>query len=184
MDDVKIIELMQKGDSQGLEAAMEKYHRLASSIALSVLGQDSQEDALECVNSAFHDLWQSMASYDGQRTSLKGWVALMVRRRAIDQLRKNLRRGQTCPLDFSRDTLQSQDTCDDYLDKEELIKLFNDFVRGLPEPDRSIFVRRFFALEAIPDIARRYRLSRGAVDSRLSRLRKSLKHTLEGGNVR
>jgi hypothetical protein len=68
MDDVKIIEMMRKGDSQGLEAAMGKYRRLAGSIAQSVLGRDSLEDALECVNSAFHDPWQSLPSYDGQRT--------------------------------------------------------------------------------------------------------------------
>lgn len=182
MDDVKIIELMRKGDPQGLESTMEKYRPLACSIALSVLGRDCREDAMECVNSAFHDLWQSMSVYDGQRASLKGWVALLARRRAIDQLRKNLRRGQVWCSDITLDTLESPETCEEYLEREETISKFNKFVRGLSEPDKSIFVRRYFSLEAISDIARRYNLSRGAVDSRLSRMRKSLKHTLEGGN--
>lgn len=182
MDDIKIIALLQRRDPQGLEAAMDKYRGLAWSIALSVLGRNSREDAVECVNSAFHDLWQSMPAYDGQRASLKGWVALLARRRAIDQLRKNLRRKQVRGSDIILDTLESPETCEDYLEREEVIRQFNEFVKGLSEPDKSIFVRRYFSLEAIPDIARRYNLSRGAVDSRLSRLRKALKHTLEGGN--
>lgn len=182
MDDRKIISLMQRGDTRGLEAAMEKYHGLACAIAFSVLGQNCREDVMECVNSAFHDLWRSISAYDGQRASLKGWVALLVRRRAIDQLRKNLRRHQVSGSDIVLDTLESPETCEGYLEREDLIRLFNEFVRGLPEPDKSIFVRRYFALEAIPDIARRYNMSRGAVDSRLSRLRKALRQTLEGGN--
>lgn len=182
MDDLEIIKLMRRGDSRGLEAAVEKYQRLAISIALSVLGRGGREDAQECVNSAFHDLWQSLSTYDGQRTTLKGWVALLARRRAIDQLRKNLCRGQNCPGEFPLDALVTPDPYEEYLDREVLVQQFDEFIRGLSEPDKSIFVRRFFALEAIPDIARRYKLTRGAVDSRLSRMRKSLKHTLEGGN--
>lgn len=183
MDDVKIIALIQKGDTWGLDELIQKYRRLACSIAMSVLGANSQEDVVECVNSAFYDVWRSMPEYDGQRTSLKGWVALLTRRRAIDRLRKNLRVSQASIGDFPEDILGAEDFCDQHLLREELIDVFNQFVQGLPEPDRSIFVRRFFSLESIPDIAQRYNLTRGAVDSRLSRMRKSLKQNLEGSQL-
>lgn len=180
MDEEKIIELMRTGDTQGLEALIEKYQRLAYSIALSILGRDSQEDVQECVNSAFYDVWLSMPGYDGQLSSLKGWVALVTRRRAIDQLRKNICRGKASAGDFSEVELSLADPCAQLIEREGIIHLFNQFVQRLPEPDKSIFVRRFFALESIPDIARRYSMTRGAVDSRLSRMRKSLKETLKG----
>jgi RNA polymerase sigma-70 factor (ECF subfamily) len=180
MDDIKLIKLMEKGNTRGLEALIEKYRGLACSVALSVLGRANREDVLECVNSAFYDVWLSMSTYDRQRSSLKGWVALLTRRRAVDQLRKNLRRNQACINNFSEEVLVAPDSCDRFLDREAFYRLFNQFVLGLPEPDRSIFVRRFFALESIPALAQRYNLTRGAVDSRLSRLRKSLKETLEG----
>lgn len=178
MDDIKLIELMQKRNTRGLEGLIEKYRGLACAIARSVLG--NQEDVLECVNSAFYDVWLSMPNYNRQRTSLKGWVALLTRRRAIDQLRKNIRRNQVRIGDFAEEAFVAPDNCDRFLHREAFHRLFNQFIRGLPEPDRSIFVRRFFALESIPAIAQRYNLTRGAVDSRLSRLRKSLKETLEG----
>lgn len=178
MDDVKIVELMQKGNTRGLEALIKKYRGLACAIAWSVLG--NQEDVLECVNFAFYDVWLSMPDYYRQRSSLKGWVALLTRRRAIDQLRKNLRRNQAYISDFPGEAFVAPDNCDGFPERETFYRLFNQFIRGLPEPDRSIFVRRFFALESIPAIAQRYNLTRGAVDSRLSRLRKSLKETLEG----
>ena len=183
MDDVKIVELMQKGNTRGLEALIEKYRGLACSVALAVLGSGHQEDVVECVNTAFYDVWLSMPDYNRQRSSLKGWVALLSRRRAIDQLSKNLRRNQVRIGDFAEEVFVSPDSCDHYLQGEAFRRLFSQFVRGLPEPDRSIFVRRFFALETIPDIAHRYHLTRGAVDSRLSRLRKSLKETIEGSNL-
>lgn len=179
MDDLKIIDLMQNRDTRGLEALIEKYRRLACSLALTVLGSGAQEDALECVNSAFYDAWMSIPRYDMQRSSLKGWIALLTRRRAIDQLRKNQRRFPSA-AEFDEDILGTPDSCEDYINRETCIELFNKFVQSLPEPDKSIFVRRFFALESIPDIARRYGLTRGAVDSRLTRMRKSLKLTLEG----
>ena len=178
MDEMKIVELMQNQDSRGLEALIERYRRLACSIAQSVLGGFHQ-DVQECVNSAFYDVWLSMGSYDSRQSSLKGWVALMTRRRAIDLLRKNLRHREAL-LDFDEDALVVDDTCTEFIQRDIYVKLFNEFVQGLSEPDRSIFVRRFFALETIPAIAERYNITRGAVDNRLSRMRKALKLTLEG----
>lgn len=180
MEDGLIVELMKKGEDRALAAVMEKYRGLAYSVARSVLGGDSEEDAWECVNSAFHDLWLSAPSYDEKRASLKGWVALLARRRAVDLLRKNIRRTQTCFKDFSLSILDITESPEEYLERGLFVEAFNEFVGGLTEPNRSIFVRRYFSLETITAIAARYGLSRGAVDSRLSRLRKALKEHLEG----
>lgn len=177
MEDEKIVQLILREENLGLEAAMAKYQGLAFAIALSVLGGGSREDAAECVNSAFHDLWRSMPGYDG-RASLKGWIALLARRRAIDRLRQNQRRGQG-RTDFPLEDFPAGDPCAEIIEEVDFNRRFNEFIRGLPEPDRSIFVRRYFALEDITHIACRYNLTRGAVDSRLSRLRKSLKIALE-----
>lgn len=177
MEDELIIRLIQKGENQGLDAAIGKYQGLAFSIALSVLGGGNREDAKECINSAFHDLWRTLPDYD-DRSSLKGWIALLVRRRAIDRLRYNLRRGH-CQGDFALEDLPAPDPCAELVEETDFSRRFNEYVRSLREPDRSIFVRRYFALEAIPALADRYHLSRGAVDSRLSRMRKSLKIALE-----
>lgn len=182
MDDKTMVGLMRAGDTRGLEAVIEKYRGLACSIATSVLGKGSREDVLECVNSAFFDVWLSMSEFDSLRSSLKGWVALLTRRRAIDQLRKNIGCRHTSLDDFPAEVL-AEDTCHSFIQREALINLFNEFVQGLTEPDRSIFVRRFFVLESIPAIARRYNLTRGAVDNRLSRMRKSLKQVLEGSEA-
>ena len=180
MEDTRMVELMKRGEDRGLEAVMGKYRGLAYSVARSVLGGESEEDAWECVNSAFHDLWQSAPSYDEKRASLKGWVALLVRRRAIDLLRKNIRRSQSWNRDFSPSALDFAESPEEHLERGLFIETFNEFVRGLSEPDRSILVRRYFTLETIAAIADRYGLTRGAVDSRLTRMRRALKKHLEG----
>lgn len=60
MDDKTMVGLMRARDTLGLEALIIKYRGLACSIAMSVLGKDSREDVVECVNLAFYDVWLSM----------------------------------------------------------------------------------------------------------------------------
>ena len=65
------------------------------------------------------------------------------------------------------------------LEAKELASAVNAFLRTLPELDRNLFIRRCFFAEAVPDIAERYGISRGAADARLSRTRKKLRAYLE-----
>ncbi len=180
MDDAKILRLLKKHDENGLTELISKYNRLACFVAHSLLG--SGEDALECVNDAYYGIWKAAPATELSRMSLRGWVCLIVRRRAIDMLRK--RGGAMAHLD---DDMAAAITHmpEEHVLSGEAVKRIERFARGLPMPDRQIFNDRFFMLSRIDDIAKRTGLSRGAVDTRLTRIRAKLRSVLEeeGANV-
>lgn len=79
----------------GQDSAMSRFYDLtidfAFSIAFAVLRQS--EDAEEAVLDAYTQVWRTAGSYDPRRGSGLGWLAVLVRSRALDQLR---RRRETC----------------------------------------------------------------------------------------
>lgn len=183
MDDRVIINLLKKREIKGLEELITKYKQLSSSIAYTVLGNGHREDVLECVNDAFYDIWQSFARYDEQKTSLKGWVALVTRRRAIDKLR-SLARQKIITTEFFTDEMLAHDPGpEEIITRREDVILFNQFIKELSEMDRIFFIRRFFLVESIQNIADRFDLDRSVIDNHLSRIRKSLARYLEGSEV-
>ena len=104
-----------------------------------------------------------------QRASLKAWLCVTARNAAIDRWR-TLRRSQTVPLD--------EELAGDWLleprpsEAEELVKAL---VLALPEPDRTIFIRRYYLLESAREIAARLHMQQSAVNTRLSRGRARLR---------
>ena len=58
---------------------------------------------------------------------------------------------------------------------KELEQCVRRFVRGLPERDGNVFVRRYFFTEPVAAIAKRYGLTENHVMVILSRTRKKLK---------
>lgn len=178
MEDGEIVGLLRQRKQEGLQALMEKYGRLACSIAYSVLGEKSGGDAAECVNDAFESVWENAERYDEGKASLKGWVTLITRRKAIDLARKR-HGGEVSFEDFPADILSAPDDAESEFERREQSRELAGFVRGLPKIDRDIFLRRFFMLESIKNITDDLRLSRAAVDNRLSRMRRALEEALE-----
>ena len=62
---------------------------------------------------------------------------------------------------------------------EALQKGVNAFVRGLPEREGDIFLRRYFFLENVKDIAAAYGISQDNASVILNRTRKKLREYLE-----
>ena len=70
---------------------------------------------------------------------------------------------------------QSGEAIDDALALRDAV---NSFLASLPGDQRILFVRRYWYMSTLGDIARGYGLPLGTVKSTLSRLRKRLKNHL------
>ncbi len=184
MDDQMIISLLKEGNIKGLEELIAKYRRLSVSIACTVIGSVHKEDVLECVNDTFYDIWQSFGRYDEGRVSLKSWVAMITRRRAVDKVRSLSRQKMILLEEFTDEMLAYQPGPEEIVTYREEVRQFNQFILNeLSEMDRTIFIRRYFLLESIQSIADRFQLNRSVIDNRLSRMRKSLAGYLEGSEI-
>ena len=68
---------------------------------------------------------------------------------------------------------------EDELVAKELGQAINSFVADLPEREGDIFMRRYFFIEPVKDIAEGYGMTAGNVSVTLNRTRKKLKEYLK-----
>ena len=174
MTDDKIILLISEKQQVGLEHLEKKYKSYAQKITQQFL--QSPEDAEECINDALFDVWN--ARNIKEIKNLKAFVAVCVRRRCIDLLRNMhaQKRSQNVKILLSElDEVCAPLSTEDSFENRQLGTWIDRFINALGQPDKDIFLLRYFYGMDIWEIAKQKRLSRSAVDSRLFRCRKKLK---------
>jgi RNA polymerase sigma-70 factor (ECF subfamily) len=173
LEDREILLLLRSSPSDGLHEAVRKYRSYAAAIIERVLrGRD--QDVEECLEDAFVAVWKTAESGKEIR-SLKGCLAFAARNTAISRYKK-LRREQT--VDISALELPSEE--DVILDFENRInsETVQQMVLSMDEPDREIFVRKYFLMEPVREIARRTLLDEIQIKNRLYRGRQKLRRQL------
>ena len=80
-------------------------------------------------------------------------------------------------------SVSSGDTPEEVVSAAELGRAIDRFLRTLPDKDCCIFLRRYWYLDAVGDIARRYHMAEGSVKSSLFRTRKKLREYLQQEGV-
>jgi RNA polymerase sigma-70 factor (ECF subfamily) len=78
------------GDDSALAAVFDQYSALVHGIAARLVGRDAANDVCQEV---FVQLWEHPERFDAGMASLRTFLAVLARRRAIDQLRRTGRRA-------------------------------------------------------------------------------------------
>ena len=180
MEDRQITELFLQRNEEAVRAAQTAYGAYCLSIARRVLG--NEEDAEECVNDVLLAAWNSIPPNEPE--NLAHYLGRIVRRIAIDRLRKEtaVKRGGSeavIALDELEETLAAAGTPEELLEKKELAAAVSGILRTFKEAERNIFLRRYWFLDTVPQIAERYGISRGQTAMILSRGRKKLAAALK-----
>ena len=81
------------------------------------------------------------------------------------------------------DCLPDRRRLDENLEAAETAAVISAFLRRQRPEDRVLFVRRYFHLEPLDELARQLGLSGGQVKSRLHRMRRELRAELEREGV-
>ena len=63
--------------------------------------------------------------------------------------------------------------------RKELMQVIEQFLKKLSETDRDIFIRRYWYLDPIREIAKRHKVSEGCIKTNLCRNRKKLQRILQ-----
>ncbi len=167
MDEGLIIKAIDSRDGQAMVLLIEEYSRLLWAIAGAILKNSaSDEDVEECVSDVFLHLWLHPKDFDSMRGNLKGYLALLTKSKALDRLRK-VNRTNTVSLDDDL-ILESEDILAKMIAKEEETQLIQA-VRSLEEPNREIFIRRFFFEQKPSEISKALSLPVRQVENRLYR---------------
>ena len=179
MDDQQIIELFWQRSEAALNEVKQKYGARALRFARNLL--NNQQDAEECVSDALLALWQQIPPE--RPRYLWAYFSRVLRNigcSRLDHLCAAKRdRGKEICLSELDTCFSAQQDPQQMLEGGEISRVINEFLDGLDDTGRRIFVRRYYYFDSCADIAKSMGLSRGAVNTRLSRLRQELKRRLE-----
>ncbi len=174
MEDNTIILLLKTDASQGLYEATKKYGGLVKGICIKIL-HNRVEDIEECIADTFVSLWKNVNSIDFNKGALKGYIASIARNTAINRYNK-LKREQTDYIQ-NNDFVSEEDLEDEIARKSDSV-ILQELINDMGEPDKEIFIRRFFLFERVKDIASRLQLTIKTVDNKLFRGKQKLRKQL------
>lgn len=176
MRDRAIIQSIIRQEAGVMNLLMDKYSRLLWSIVSAVLQNiGSEQDVEEVVADAFIYLWEHPQKFDSHRGTLKQFLCIVARSRALDRYRE-LSRKSTLPLE---EALQAcgLDLQEQYITAETHRELL-DALKHLQEPGREILFRRYYYGQKPREIALALNLSVKQVDNALYRSKRILRDVL------
>ncbi len=174
MEDAEIVQLYWDRDPQAIAEADQKYGPLCRGVALRILG--SPEDSEECVSDAWLRSWNVMPPQQPSR--LGAFLAKITRNLALDQWRRDRAAkryaGETALALEELGDVVSGESLEDEVQRRELVRALNGFLRSLPERDRNLLLRRYWGMETLESLAKAEGMSLTALHRRLGKLRNRL----------
>ncbi len=184
LEDSEIIDLYWNRQEQALEETDRKYGSYCWTIAHNVLR--SREDAEECVNDTWLRAWNSIPP---QRPSIfSSFLGTITRNLSLDvwKAKHTGKRGGgrvTLAVEELADCIPDGTDVEKTVADAELTRIIDRFLRSLPEKECYLFLRRYWYVDSISEIAHRYKMAEGTVKASLHRTRKKLREHLEQKGV-
>ena len=179
MNDSQIVALYFDRDQRAIEETAVKYGSYCYVITHNIL--QNREDAEEAVSDTYLALWASIPPHKplvlrtflgkvARRTALKKWEKMRTQKRGGGEV--------TLALEELSECLSDGTTPETAMEAAELAQILNAFLRKLPKEERQVFVCRYWYLDPIADISKRFGYTQSKVKSMLARTRMKLRNTL------
>ena len=183
MEDQQIVELFWSRADTAVAELEKKYGSRALQLALRFLS--SRQDAEECVNDAMHALWERIPPE--RPAHLWAFFSRVLRNVCCSRLdrihaAKRDTRQEIC-LSELEDCLPAGQDVEHLLESKRITAVINAFLDDQDPISRVIFLRRYYYFDSCAEIGKRLGMTRGAVNTRLSRLRGTLRAMLEKEDI-
>lgn len=180
MDEKQIIDLYWARSESAIAETDKKYGKLCHRIAFNILA--NRQDSEECVNDTYLKAWSIIPPK--RPVKLSTFLGKITRNLALNRYEKytaEKRGGGEVPvaLDELTECIPDPNSVERIVENRILADKFNIFLEGLPVETRRIFMRRYWELSSIQEIAEIYGISESKVKVSLFRTRGKLKTFLE-----
>lgn len=184
MNDQAIVQLYLNRSESAIAETRAKYGAYCFTIANHILANN--EDSEECVNDAYLAAWNSIPPH--RPAMLSTYLGKLVRNISINRWKsaRTAKRGGselTVALDELLDLADGGQDVEEKLNYKEMIASFNRFLGTLPKTERDVFLRRYWFVDPIGDIAASFGFSHSKVTSMLLRTRKKLRRHFEQEDI-
>jgi RNA polymerase sigma-70 factor (ECF subfamily) len=179
MEDKQIVDLYWQRNECAIEETDKKYGRYCHYIAYQILADD--EDAKEIVNDTYLKTWNTIPP--NRPDPLKPYVGTISRQLALNRYEAQhtqKRGGQVVlALDELSECIPNPSSDADIGESVALSDALTRFLWTLPERTRHMFVRRYFYMSTVAEIARDFSMKESNVTMHLLRARKRLAQFLK-----
>ena len=184
MEDRKLIRLIQRNPEKGISIALDLYGGSVKTICKGILAGLPEQDVEEAIAETFVRLWRYGKSFKSRpETSLKSYIYSIARNASIDKL-KAIHGDEVCLEAIENFQLQDDLDIEDFVIHQEEAGLVKQVIYDLDEPERSIFVLRYFYELKVREVAERLQLPVKTVENKLYRTKAVLKAEFKEKGVR
>ncbi len=180
INDHLIIDLFIDRDEKAILYTSKQYGRKLRQIANRIV--DDESVAEECENDTYLRAWNSIPPEE-PRDYFFPFLAKITRFIALDRYKEANRQKRSAEfVELTaelHDILPAKDSTSAEAEGRQLRSVINDFLRQINEEKRNVFLRRYWYMDSVSEIANRYHLSEGKVKTILFRVRNELKKYLE-----
>lgn len=180
MEDKQIIALYWDRSENAISETAQKYGRYCHYIAHNILQCD--EDAAECVNDTWLRVWNVIPPKcpNNLRTFL-GKISRNLALNRYEQLTAEKRGSGQVPhvLEELQECISTGDGAEHMINQIVLRDVLNKFVGQLKPDARKIFLRRYWYMDSIRNIATDFRMTESKVTVTLCRSRQKLAEMLK-----
>ncbi len=183
MEDSKIIELFFARNEDAIKHTDDAYGRRLYHLADNIV--HNSQDAEESVSDTYLKAWDTIPPHKPQY--FFAYIAKICRHFALDKLdwkKAAKRNAEVVSLTQEMELCIPDSEQERKLEGKELGNILDAFLRTLTPENRVVFMRRYWYVDTIAEIAARYGISESAVQMRLNRTRAKLCTYLEKEGIR
>jgi RNA polymerase sigma-70 factor (ECF subfamily) len=179
--DEAVMAMIQRRDPESIGILHDRYARLLKALVMKVLHNDAESD--DVVQEAFLEIWERAAGYSREKGKALSWIVTLVRRRAIDRLRK---REAYCRMEdrllvaTQRDPQDFMTHVEEDVEHSEMREHLQKVLRQLPIAQREAIEMAYYRGLSQRDIATMTGIPLGTVKTRLELGLKKLAEALRG----
>ena len=180
MDDSKIVDLFFFFFEAALRHTSEKYGKRLRTLSYRIV--EDFQTAEECENDTYAAAWNTIPPHS-PKEHLYAFLARITRHISLNccRYRGSLKRSaHICELSAEMEQcIPAPDDCACRIEDMAFADVINRFLVSMPVEKRNIFLRRYWYLDSIADISKRFGCSESRVKTTLFRSRNQLRIHLE-----
>ncbi len=171
LSDPELLALLDANPETGIKKLTRFYGGLVYTIVRGRLfGLLSEQDIEECTSDVLYEVYEKRENIDLLNGTLKGFLALTAKRRAIDRCRKTQSKGFSVSLDDDDTPLfQLGESLEQTVELAQLKNVLVNAIINLGYPDSELLIRRYYYNQRSKEIAKALCLKENTVDQRIKR---------------
>ena len=177
--DQDLVGAMEAGDPDAIATLYDLHAPAMLGLAVRILRD--RRDAEDLVHDVFVEAWHKASSFSQARGSVRSWLLVRTRSRAIDRLRslEVARRHARSEKDLSQSEAGASPASDPSAEPDQ--RRACAVLAALPSPQREVLELAYFEGLSCTEIAARCGAPLGTVKSRLSAGMRELRRLFDGG---